>query len=524
MSSLEKVIKISGLTFNGTLVVVWILRGICLFMFIITIIAIAQKGLHRGYIDNFIICAAIGIPLELWRFSVWQRGQWFQKTDNGFRIRSYFGSAEYRMEDIQSTSLSIREIQPFVLGSEFLERRLTLILPDRKVIMQTFFRFNQPDELASFVELVTEQQWERAEETLNAGNIVSGCNWKLSFEQLLYTNKESEHQIKLNNIDDLRIIKNNLLLWKKENDYPIFQIPLGTENAWILHQYLSAKITKQENHVSNEILKSGLGRFITSYHSPFYTILFLVLTILWSLSIIHAFRNTNEPWGVTVFFSLLYILLVIPLGLNGWNSHLHVWERGFECIHWFDTWTDFYENIHSFSLNKSAQYANGFYIGTWRSLTVTNLKGEKIQFFKNDRSANDGALGLLKDYLTQAVYARLLDHLKNENSVQWTDEIRITKDGIEIKSLGLLVRKQEPVFITYNELQVSQDTNFKGLYLAWGEGTRRTPIKDIIIEPTIATQLGMRTGRIFVPSSIPNFLPGLMLLEHCQILHESPTP
>jgi hypothetical protein len=446
---------------------------------------------------------------------VWCRGRWFQKTDKGFSIRSHFRCEEYRIEDIQKTSLSNREIQPFFASGEFLERRLTFFFPNQKVTMQTLFRPDRSDELAPFVELITEQQWKRAEKMLNDGNSISGQNWTLFSDRLVFSEQPTSCQVKFDEIDAFEIERNDLLLWKKGNVFPVSRLSFESENVWLLFRYLTEKTTQKSDLPLENFSKSNLGRFIDSFYSTIYVILFWTLTC----SIIYSFHIIPDPWSPAVltpafFFSILYLLLVVPLGLNGWNVHVNVWEHGFQCIHWFGTKTGFYENIRSFRMNKTVQYANGCYIGTWRSLTITDFQGRKTRFFKNDRSANDGVLGFLHKRLTKIVYARFLEQLNNEGYVQWTDEIRIMKNGIEIKSSGLFGGRKEPVFISYDELQIGSDVNSKGLFLMWGKGTRNTPVKDIIMEPTIAAQLGLRKGRVFVSNSIPDFLPGLMLLEY----------
>jgi hypothetical protein len=512
----DKPIKISGLTFGGTLVVVWIVRGVCLLLLGITISVILQQG--KPMIDNFILCGAMWIPLELWRFSVWYREKWFQKTDKGFSIQSHFHRKEYRIEDIQTTSLLIREIQPLFVSGEFGERRLTLFFPNQKIIMQTFLRPDRSDELAPFIELVTEQQWKRAEETLNNGNSISGRNWTLFSDRLMFFSEGfTSCQVQLDEIDAFEGVCNNLLIWKQKNVFPVLRLPFGAENVWLLFKYLSEKTTPKSELPLENYDNTNLGRFIDSFHSTIYVVLFGALTLGLAYLIILSFCTISELWVPIIFFLLGYLLLVVPLGLNGWNAYVNLWEHGFQCIHWFGTRSYFYENIQSVRLNKTVQYVNGFYIGTQRSLAIIDFQGNKVRFFKNDRSANDGALGLLHERITKIVYARFLKQLESGGAVRWTDEIQIMKDGIEIKSSSLFGSRKEPVFIPYEELQIGRDANFSGLFLIWGDGVRNTPIKDMMIEPTIATQLGLRKGRVFISGSIFDFLSGLRLLEHCRI-------
>lgn len=352
---------------------------------------------------------------------------------------------------------------------------------------------NDQDPLLELVRRNYDRLLEQAREEFQQGQSVYGEGWILQRDELYLTkHKES---IPLDDLTVVDIVDDDICCWVEGFDEAILKLEPRTANAQFLLQLLQQYLQdhpKQEHEPDND----RLGRIIFERRpdvSGFRVFVgFAILLAIVSLCFFVAALAVFE-WVLALLG--LGCLLGMALCIQG-AAYYRV--AFFRCHAWgvhrrtlFSDKRLRYRDVESFTYLATRHFTNGAYSGSTFFFTLDPIaeeKDKKISYFISINGV-DAELENLRDQISRMIGYRMLQRVRQGESVQWTKKLRFVPEGLEI--LAKERRKTKPRVLSYDEIE-----NFnlqEGSFYLWLKNQ-----EDPVFEE---------------PVSEPNFFPGFIVLN-----------
>jgi hypothetical protein len=166
-------------------------------------------------------------------------------------------------------------------------------------------------------------------------------------------------------------------------------------------------------------------------------------------------------------------------------------ERGVWQSQLFGQKTLRYTDVGSFQYGATRHYHNGVYTGTHLSLQFRPIspdRGPTIKYGTTTRGDDDDLDGL-RDFISRAIAARMLEQFNAGEPVQWTANLEFLPEGIRYRPEGFLGRKEAKLlpFADYGGYNMNQ-----GVLFLFARGNSKYVVSE--------------------QASADNFFPGLFLL------------
>jgi hypothetical protein len=360
--------------------------------------------------------------------------------------------------------------------------------------LQTTTTIDRVDPLAGLVERAIDNYRQRAEMALDAGARLSGAGWSLGLDDLAVEGKHAA-RVSIGDLVAIDTVDEQHKIWRRGQDEPILNVPVKSENAFLLSVLLGPKVASTNEAREFDASEPGLGRLIfrraTGRLGRGFAWFCIAFSIL-SIPALIAAVVIEEPTlaGVScaaIFLAPFALLLAVCLLRNDFRCH----QRGVYRRSLLKQRELRFEDVESFKYNMVRQYYNGVYSGTSLELVFFPAPGsgkKKLAYSRMVQNA-DEALDGLRDHVSRILMPKLAEQLSSERSVQWMPNVRITDEGFYYRPKGFVSRKDEQ-FLPFSE--VSGFNIEEGTFHVWKDGVEKSVIHELTSEP--------------------NFYPGFMLL------------
>jgi hypothetical protein len=144
-------------------------------------------------------------------------------------------------------------------------------------------------------------------------------------------------------------------------------------------------------------------------------------------------------------------------------------------------------------------YVNGAYSGTVVTMRFEDIRGETLKYSATFKNA-DEEIENLREHVSNVLAGHLLKKLQDGKTVQWTDRVRFTPEGLEIAGKSGLFGKSDDLFIPY--AKVADAALNAGQFALFAEGRKKA-----VYETTVGEA---------------NFFPGYVLLVLIRFTPEQP--
>lgn len=264
---------------------------------------------------------------------------------------------------------------------------------------------------------------------------------------------------------------------------PILTIPQSQTNAALLY-HLGSKIATESRQME------GLGFKILEKNPTSKLALFACLCGCFVFGMVTFALFQKEGFTPSIF-TAAGVLICGFLFCLGISQKLQVFEFGIVKKSLLGRMELRFSDAIRFTISRINHYVNGVYSGTSTSVKIESEKGKPFKF-NTKKATMESELDPVWDTVTEVIASKMLVELEQSERVPWTNGLSITPYGLE----GFRA-KHLPGFVPFNEMKVRQGEGEIKIHF-------RSPAKPL---------------RIL--SSSPQFLPGLVVVQHLMQLQPS---
>lgn len=489
-------------------IVCWVFGG--LFLLIALIVAAAAQELLPA-----LILAGVGVVFFLLALirgmGIAARRRWMTATPDGFVLEDRRG--EFEFDDAVITDLGTWAKVRFANGEpKAVTRTGALFIQSEEFASRLEFRYewplNQDDPLGKFIERNLERLTEQAVRAMAAGREVSGDDWVLDRGGLTYAEKGGEQTVGLKDLTAVDIVDGKVCVWRAGEPMPVVKVPAPSPNALVLYRVLTKRFEGQPPPEERD--DGSLGRVIFERDKSLGSgtlVLLMILAVLLGFGggALIVVGLTSKPSEMAM--ALTGFGLFVLAGLMVFAS-LFFRKNIFRC-HAFgiarvttrgETQMRF-KDMRLFTYMAVRNYVNGAYSGTNVTMRFEDIRGEAVKYSATFKNADD-EIENLREHVSRVMAGHMLKKLQDGKTVQWTDRVRFTAEGLEIAGKSGLFGKSDDLFIPYGK--VADATLNAGQFALIAEGRKK---------PVYETTVGEA-----------NFFPGYVLLILIRFTPDEPAP
>lgn len=420
---------------------------------------------------------------------------WLADTGKAFTLRDRTG--ERTIDYAEVLSIAVQHKRNYVNGElQSIQRKLTLWISGpqtpEKLVFNNAIPLQEADPLGEFIDRLHQRHLAEAKAMLAKGESVLGKDWSLDRKSLTVLQSGQEHSQPMSNISAAHEVDGKYCIWVSGQEQPWTRLPIDGAHVYVLMALLAEELAKRPQ-TSEEPPEGELGRIIFERTAGVRVAVPLVccgiLVVLTMVLGVMAFNRGLNVVLPLLPFSLAMLCLV-------WAAYAHRFV--FRCHEWGVYKRSIasekrlrYTEVAAFQYAATRMFVNGAYTGTTVALTFGGLEGASIAY-STQVQGEDMELDKLRDHISGVVAANMRRRLEKGESVDWTKNLRFTKEGIEHRPKGFFGSRKEFELIPYEEIR-THDLQ-QGVFYLWVLDQEK---------PVIQQQVGAK-----------NFFPGWLLLGH----------
>lgn len=462
--------------------------------------AVIGAGLELAQIAEtplgWILCGcgvAIWLTLEFVALKARLQRTYLTIQPDGFLVEDRSGQRVLR--DEQATAVAFetkRNLSNGELSST--TRTFTVWAADRPepVIMQNTLKVGVSDPLVEFINRLIGQLQTRFDADIDRGGSAVGEGWTLTRMGLSLGKQPYEEQIPLPEITAVEIFDGKMCIWRRGKDEAVAKLPLSGRNVFLLPHLVQPRLPERTDTGGGESA-SGLGRVLFERSSSQVLTLGMIFLggffgLLGAPICLLMDEKDSFILGLCMGLGGLALLLGgIALRFSSFRCH----ERGVVKKNLFGEKTLRYADVGSFTYGATRHYHNGAYTGTHLNLSFKPAEGVQasaISYFTTVQGQDDD-LDELRDFISRAIAARMIERLQSNQPVVWTPNLEIHPSGIRYRPAGFFGKK-EPIFLPF--AQYGGHNLHEGHFHLFEQGKPKSVFNE--------------------PCSAENFFPGYFLL------------
>jgi hypothetical protein len=404
-----------------------------------------------------VLALMIGIPFAIIWIRTFLGRKWLVIHDDSFEFTDRNGNRTIRDEDVQALALRIEDhYKEGLLHAQ--SRHLTLGVDGNDVTMRLREQVSGDGTFHAFSMRLATSLKERSRTQLDAGTGITGDGWELRQDGLSIKSRDQATFLDLDAIGAVDVYDGQICIWRKGEEEPTVRFPESSLNAYTLYLVIAELLTERAGD-GDEVPEYGLGRILFERkwkRSTIGLLWFLCFTGLSIGGIFLAAALSDDDFPAWAGF--------IPgaLGLLcGWIAFEGRY-KAFRC-HQYGVCQQTrtrknqmrYAEVAQFLYGATRRFVNGVYQGTdysFQFIPYSNVEAESIWYTTTLKGADD-ELELLRSHISKVIGQTMWEQLQEGQTVDWTERMRLTPEGIEHTPSGFFGGKKEPVFYPWNSIR-----------------------------------------------------------------------